>query len=114
MKWPFSFSSRAPARWSGLVLRYGYNEAGDDNFSRSTATNNPIFDLSTFAYRFQNKTHNPSIQLFSNFANGSSNEFRLSFQSIRDRRTPSVVQPLVLVESLVGCAGEGCPASARI
>ena len=99
---------------SRLVFRYGYNEAGDDNFSRSTATNNPIFDLSSFAYRFTNKTHNPSVQLFTNFANGSSNEFRLSFQSIRDRRRPAVVQPLIMVENLAGCTGEGCPATARI
>src|SRR5690606_32967328 len=97
-----------------LVFRYGYNEAGDDNFSRSTSTINPIFDLSTFAYRFTNKTHNPSVQLFTNFANGSSNEFRLSFQSIRDRRAPTVVQPLILVENIEGCAGADCPASARL
>jgi hypothetical protein len=95
-----------------LVLRYGYNEAGDDNFSRSTAPNNPIFDLSTFAYRFQNKTHNPSLQLFTNFANGASNEFRLSFQSIRDRRTPAVVQPLIMVENVPGAAGG--PATVRL
>lgn len=95
-----------------LVFRYGYNEADDDNFSRSTATNNPIFDLSTFAYQFTSKAHNPSVQLFTNFANGSSNEFRVSFQRIRDRRQPSVVQPLIMVENLAGAPGG--PASARI
>ena len=90
-----------------LVLRYGYNQAGDDVFGRSTASNNPLFDLSSVAYQFQNKTHNPSVQLFSNFGNGSSNEFRVSFQSIRDRRNPSVVQPLVLVENLDNASGTG-------
>lgn len=83
-----------------LVFRYGYNQAEDDNFSRSTATNNPVFALSSTAYAFKNKTHNPSLQLFTNFANGASNEFRLSFQSIRDRRTPVVVEPNILVENL--------------
>ena len=95
-----------------LVFRYGYNEAEDDVFSRSTATNNPIFDLSSFAYAFRNKTHNPSLQLFSNFASGASNEFRVSFQSIRDRRTPAVVQPLVMVENVTGAVGG--PATARL
>jgi outer membrane receptor for ferrienterochelin and colicin len=97
---------------SRLVFRYGYNQAEDDNFSRSTAPNNPIFDLSSVAYAFKNKTHNPSLQFFSNFANGSSNEFRVSFQSIRDRRLPSVVQPLVLVENVTGAVGG--PATARL
>ena len=95
-----------------VVFRYGYNEAEDDVFNRSTATNNPIFDLSSFAYSFRNKTHNPSLQLFSNFANGASNEFRVSFQSIRDRRSPAVVQPLVMVENITGAPGG--PASARL
>jgi len=90
-----------------LVFRYGYNTANDDVFSRSTAQNNPIFDLTTFAYQFRNKTHNPSLQLFTNFAGGSSNEFRLSFQRIRDRRTPAVTQPLVLVENLTTASGTG-------
>ncbi len=90
-----------------LVLRYGYNQAGDDNFSRSTSPNNPVFDLSSVAYQFKNKTHNPSVQLFSNFGNGSSNELRVSFQSIRDRRTPSVVQPLVMVENLTNPLNAG-------
>ena len=95
-----------------IVVRYGYNEAGDDNFSRSTSQNNPIFDLSTVAYRFTNRTHNPSLQLFTNFANGASNEFRVSFQSIRDRRRPTVEQPLILVENLAGAPGG--PTRARI
>ena len=90
-----------------LVFRYGYNTANDDVFSRSTAPNNPIFDLTTVAYQFKNKTHNPSVQLFTNFANGSSNEFRVSFQSIRDRRTPSVAQPQILVENIATASGTG-------
>jgi hypothetical protein len=90
-----------------LVLRYGYNQAGDDVFGRSTASNNPLFDLSSVAYQFKNKTHNPSVQLFSNFGNGASNEFRVSFQSIRDRRTPAVVQPLVLVQNLQNAINAG-------
>jgi outer membrane receptor protein involved in Fe transport len=90
-----------------VVFRYGYNQAGDDVFSRSTAPNNPIFDLTSVAYQFKNKTHNPSVQLFSNFGNGASNEFRVSFQSIRDRRTPSVVQPLVMVENLTNPLNAG-------
>lgn len=90
-----------------LVFRYGYNKANDDSFTRSTATNNPFFDLTSFAFQFKNNTHNPSVQLFTNMANGASNEFRLSFQSIRDRRTPAVESPHVIVENATTASGIG-------
>lgn len=92
---------------SRLVFRYGYNEAKDDNFSRTTSPTNPIFNLSSTAYRFENSTHNPALQFFTNFAGGASNEFLVSYQRIRDARTPAVVSPLVTVQGLAQPSGTG-------
>jgi hypothetical protein len=79
---------------SRLVLRYLYNTADDDIFSRS---NSGTFALSNNGYAFKNRTNNPSVEFYTNFANGMSNEFRASLNRIRDRRTPTVTAPLVTI-----------------
>jgi hypothetical protein len=81
---------------SRLVLRYIYNSAEEDIFSRA---NSGTFDLSTVGYFFNNRTHNPSIQFFTNFGNGMSNELLFSLNRIRDKRTPTVVTPLIIVQN---------------
>jgi len=87
-----------------LVFRYSYNRAQLDNFSRTTSTSNPGFRLDNNGYEFTNKTHNPSLQLFSNFSNGSSNEFRVSYNRLRDARDPNVVAPQVRVNGFTSGA----------
>jgi len=89
-----------------LVFRYNYNRAQDDVFSRTTSTNNPGFRFQNNAYQFLNNTHNPSVQLFTNFANGSLNELRVSYNRIRDERDPFVAEPQVLVEGFTNAADE--------
>ena len=88
------------------VLRYSYNKADFDVFSRTTSTSNPTFRYDNNAYQFQNNTNNPSFQLFSNFRNGSSNEFRLAYNRIRDQRDPLVKEPQVTVGGFSTAAGD--------
>jgi outer membrane receptor for ferrienterochelin and colicin len=90
-----------------LMFRYTYNIADQDIFSRSSSTNNPLLDLSTVSYVFKNRTHNPTVQLFTNFGNGSSNELLLSWNRIRDRRIPSVGAPLLSVSGFPSSTGTG-------
>ena len=87
-----------------LTFRYIYNSATDDIFSRSTGT---TFDLSTLGYRFKNGTNNPSLQLFTSFGSGASNELLFSWNRIRDKRTPDVIAPLVIVQNFNAADGSG-------
>ncbi len=89
-----------------LVFRYSYNEAADDVFNQWDSRGG-AFRLDNNAYRFNNETHNPSLQLFSNFTNGSSNEFRLSYNRIRDNRDPAVIEPQITVGGFTDSAGDG-------
>src|SRR2546422_49462 len=92
---------------SKLAFRYSYNTADQDVFSRSPSTSNPLLDLSTVSYVFRNRTHNPTVQLFTNFGNGTSNEFLLSWNRLRDRRVPSVTAPLISVGGFPSATGTG-------
>jgi hypothetical protein len=89
---------------SRLVFRYAYNTANDDNFRRFTSGN---FDLDTYRYTFRSKTHNPALQFFTNFAGGASNELLLSWNRVRDRRTPAVTAPQIIVQNFASANGTG-------
>lgn len=90
-----------------ITMRYGFNTSEDDVFSRSTSVNNPVFALSSQGYRFKNTTHNPAVQLYSNFSNGSANELLVSYQRIRDERRPNAIAPSILVQGLTSASGTG-------
>ena len=85
---------------SRLVAKFQYNDAALDVFDRSSSVANPFIELSNNGYFFNNKTYNPSVQFFTNFANGAANELLLSANVIRDRRTPFVREPVILVQNL--------------
>lgn len=89
-----------------FVFRYTYNSADQDVFNRSTSTSNPAFRYQNNGYQFKNRTHNPSFQWFTNFANGNSNEFRLSYNRIRDERDPIVEEPDVTVDGFTNSGGQ--------
>jgi hypothetical protein len=89
---------------SRLVFRYIYNTAEEAIFSRGTGT---TFDLSTAGYQFTNRTHNPSIHFYTNFAGGASNELLFSLNRIRDRRAPNVTAPLIIVQNFPAADGSG-------
>lgn len=88
-----------------LTVKYQYNDASRDVFSRTTSITNPTMDLDTYGYYFQSKTHNPAAQWLTNFKNGSANEFRLSLNRIRDARTPNVFEPIILVQNYPQASG---------
>jgi hypothetical protein len=100
------YDSRISDR-SRLVVRYNYNEATRDQFSRSSSTNNPTIDLSTVSYGQANKTHNPALQFFTNWENGRSNELLLSWNRIRDARDPAATAPLIIVQNFTQAGGSG-------
>ena len=89
-----------------LVFRFTYNRAGFDVFNRTTSTSNPDFRYVNNGYQFTNNTYNPSLQWFTNFSNGNSNEFRISYNAIRDARDPNVEEPNVTVNGFFNNAGE--------
>ncbi|MDT8435515.1 MAG: TonB-dependent receptor [Gemmatimonadota bacterium] len=89
-----------------LVFRYSYNSAEDDVFGRTTSTSTPSFRLDNNAHLFDNEVHNPSVQLFTNFASGHSNELRLSWNRIRDQRSPFVEEPQITVEGFTNSANQ--------
>ncbi|MBA3555449.1 MAG: TonB-dependent receptor, partial [Gemmatimonadales bacterium] len=84
---------------SRLVAKFQYNEAALDVFDRTTSISNPTIELSNNGYFFDDNTYNPSLQFFTNFANGSANELLVSANIIRDRRTPFVREPVIIVQN---------------
>ena len=78
---------------SRAVISYNFSAPTQDIFSRSTNT----FGLTSNSYQFKSVTNQPKLQLFSTFANGSSNEFSAAATIIRDKRTPESHAPQVTV-----------------
>jgi len=79
---------------SRLVLRHNYGYAEDDVFSRSSTSS---FLLTSNAYFFQSAKNSTAAQLFTNFSNGAYNELQFNYTTIRDRRTPRVASPQLVV-----------------
>jgi hypothetical protein len=84
---------------SRLVAKFQYNYAALDVFDRSSTITNPTIELSNNGYYFDDDTYNPSLQFFTNFANGAANELLVSANIIRDRRTPFVREPVIVVQN---------------
>jgi hypothetical protein len=82
-----------PSISSRLVALYNWAKSSNDVFSRSTST----FGLSSNLYTIKNTTNAPSLQLFTNFLNGSDNELTVGYSRIRDRRTPETAAPQISV-----------------
>jgi len=85
---------------SRLVAKFQYNKASLDVFDRAATVVNPTIELSNNGYFFDDNTYNPSLQFFTNFANGSANELLVSANIIRDTRTPFVREPVIVVQNL--------------
>ncbi len=87
-----------------LVLREVYNRADQDEFFRDLDTHNASPLVQTQGYRFGTqaisrvaKTNSTVAQLYSNFANGRSNELIVGYNTIRDVRDVPVKAPEVSV-----------------
>lgn len=99
---------------SRIVLRQLWNTAENDAFSRNTFGFNPSvfvqnsgFRLTSNAFTGENTNNSTAAQLFTNFANGASNEFLVGYNTIRDVRIVPVAAPEISVgvRTLTGAAG---------
>src|SRR6185503_10258086 len=79
---------------SRLMARWNYVNAQQDIFSRSATR----VSLSNNGYNFQSKTNSGFAQLYSNFANGNSNELLMGFTGIRDQRIIPINAPFVVIQ----------------
>jgi len=115
LDWQVSASTR-------VVLRQLLNEAEQFEFSRNnrtfSATATPGTQFSGFrlgsnSFNRVNKNQSTALQLFTNFANGSSNEFSAAYNKISDERIVPNAAPEISVNACpVG--GPGCPANSVV
>ncbi|MFN0178467.1 MAG: TonB-dependent receptor domain-containing protein [Gemmatimonadales bacterium] len=80
-------------------LSHNYVNAGDDNFGRTsrTRTDRDGWQLSNSGYRFESKTNSTRLKLTSTLGS-SSNEFLVSYQTVRDQRAVPNRVPLLLIQ----------------
>lgn len=88
---------------SRLVTRFNYVNAQQDILSRSGTRIN----LSNNGYNFQSVTNSGLAQLFSNFANGTSNEALVGYTTVRDKRKTPIFAPFVVISRVAGASGTG-------
>lgn len=87
---------------SRLVARYNYaNGKQDYPNTRSQST----FAASNNGYTFNSSTNSGLLQLFTNLANGASNEFLTGYTTIRDFRGVPLQAPYVVVRNVPNPAG---------
>jgi hypothetical protein len=86
-----------------LVLRNIFNNQQEDDFSRSNATTNPIFSLSSNGFRRKEISNSAAAQLFTNFKSGASNELILGYTVTRFERVPfTPASPMITVQNIGG------------
>ena len=88
-----------------VVFRQLINKAEQDNFSRNNRTFNAAvgnqnsgFRLTSNMYTTQDDNYSSVLQVFSQFAKGSSNEFLAGYNKIKDERIVPVSTPEVSVQ----------------
>jgi hypothetical protein len=86
---------------SRLVTRWNYVDAQQDIFSRSTTRLN----LSNNGYNFRSVTNSGLAQLFTNFANGNSNEVLFGYTTVRDKRITPINAPFVVISRVTNPNG---------
>ncbi len=86
---------------SRLVIRQVLNTSSNDVFSRSSTS----FFLGSNRETQIDKNQNTTVQLFSTFNNGSSNELTAGYSYLDFHRQPSVFSPLITVNNIGGTGG---------
>jgi hypothetical protein len=76
-----------------LMIRNNYVNASDDRVRRTSQA----FGLSSFNWVFDNVQNQTVLQLQSAFSSKVYNEFTLGYQVVRDKRSPSVRAPYIVV-----------------
>ncbi|HJR65647.1 MAG TPA: carboxypeptidase regulatory-like domain-containing protein [Gemmatimonadaceae bacterium] len=105
-----------------VVFRQLWNKAEQFEFSRTTGTFNASatpgtqfagFRLGSSSFTRENKNQSSALQLFTNMANGASNEFSIAYNKISDVRIVPGAAPEISVNACpVG--GAGCPTNAAV
>ena len=105
-----------------VVLRQLWNKAEQFEFSRNNSTFNATaqpgtqfsgFRLGSNSFNRENKNQSTALQLFTNLANGSSNEFSAAYNKISDIRIVPNAAPEISVNACpVGSAA--CPANSVV
>jgi outer membrane receptor for ferrienterochelin and colicin len=86
-----------------MVLRYNY--ADGERLRQQTARTPTLAVLSDNYHNFRNVKSAPVLQLFSNFANGASNELFLGYNKWFNRRDPLSSFPQIRVNTVAGVNG---------
>lgn len=86
-----------------LVLRNIFNNQQQDDFSRSNATTNPIFNLSSTGFRRKEISNSSAVQLFTNLKSGASNELIFGYTYTDFERVPfTPAAPFITVQNVGG------------
>jgi hypothetical protein len=96
-----------------FAFRQLINSAEQDEFSRNASTFNNQTGAQNSGFRFtsnsfiRKNTNNSSVaQLFSSFSNGSSNEFQIGYNTMKDERIVPVATPEISVQvPVMGATG---------
>ena len=86
-----------------MVLRYNY--ADGERLRQQTARTTVTAVLSDNFHNFRNVKSAPVLQLFSNFANGASNEMFIGYNKWFNRRDPLSAFPQIRVNTVAGING---------
>ncbi len=79
-----------------LVFRVNYGDAKQEFRAQNGRSSSQMVYTSNL-HNLSSKKVSPVLQLYSNFADGSSNEFFVGFNRVRDRRVPGSVYPQISV-----------------
>ncbi|MCU0649903.1 MAG: carboxypeptidase regulatory-like domain-containing protein [Gemmatimonadaceae bacterium] len=83
-----------------LVVRNSFNRNQTQDFGRSNALTNPIFNLDSWRFNRRDVSNSFGVQLFTTFAGGASNEFQVGLNSQRFERILPQTAPAILVENV--------------
>lgn len=78
------------------VIRYNYGESTEEYRAQNTRSSSQMVYTDN-EHDIRHRKNAAVVQLFSNFANGSSNEMFIGYNLVRDRRTPRSIYPQVTV-----------------
>jgi outer membrane receptor for ferrienterochelin and colicin len=87
-----------------LVFRYNFNEGTDEGRRQNARTATRAVYSSNF-HKLNSKKSSPVLQLFSNFANGLSNEAFLGATIVRDRRVSPNTFPQITITQNPAASG---------
>lgn len=84
-----------------LVVRYNYTNTTKQNRAQNGRSSSTAV-YSSNEHNIHHVKNAPVVQLFSNFANGTSNELFLGADWVQDRRTPNGLFPQVTINNATG------------